>query len=408
MNQPAAHRRGFPVTVRSAAGLLCCLALVACGQKAGGPPGGFALPVVVQTLHAAPVTLTRELPGRTSAFLVADVRPQVGGILKARLFTEGALVKAGEPLYQIDDALYRAQLETAQASLAKAEAAAHVASLAAERSGQLIKSQLVSKQDNDTAVANARQAEAEVAAARAAVDTARLSVSYARIVAPIAGRIGKSSVTPGALLTANQTTVLATIQQLDPIYVDLSQSAADWLPLRREIESGSVRGRGPGTPVHLVMEDGTAYAHEGRLQFADVSVDPATGNFQLRALVPNPEGLLMPGMFVRASLAQGLQPQGLRVPQGAVQHDPAGNAFVYVAGADGKVAQRMLQLGRSVGNDWLVQSGLGEGDRVVVEGVQKIQPGMSVQASEAGAAAPPPPGGPPGSTPGQAAAGKAR
>jgi len=390
MNQPATARRGHRRSGRTGAFtavLAASLALSACGQKSGGPQGGFAVPVVVQTLHVAPVTLTRELPGRTSAFQVADVRPQVGGILKARLFTEGALVKAGDPLYQIDDALYRAQLETAQASLAKAEAAAHAASLAAERSSQLIKSQLVSRQDNDTTVANAAQAQAEVAAARAAVDTARLSVSYARIVAPIGGRIGKSSVTPGALLTANQAAVLATIQQLNPIYVDLTQSAADWLPLRREIETGAVRGRGPGTPVRLAMEDGTSYAHEGRLQFADVSVDPATGNFQLRALVPNPDELLMPGMFVRATLSQGVQLQGVLVPQGAVQHDPTGNAYALVVSADGHVQQRSLQAGRAVGNDWLVQSGLAEGERVIVEGIQKVQPGMAVQASEAGATA---------------------
>jgi len=402
MNQPAPVRRFSRMVVRPAilpAVVAAGLALAACGQKGGGPPGGFAVQVVVQTVHVAPVTLTRELPGRTSAFLVAEVRPQVGGILKERLFTEGALVKAGQPLYQIDDALYRAQLETAQASLAKAEAAAHAAGLAAERSSQLIKSQLVSRQDNDTTVANAAQAQAEVAAARAAVDTARLSVAYARVVAPISGRIGKSSVTPGALVTANQAAVLATIQQLDPIYVDLTQSAADWLPLRREIEAGTVRGRGPGTPVRLTMEDGTAYSHEGRLQFADVSVDPATGNFQLRGLVPNPDGLLMPGMFVRATLSQGVQLQAIRVPQAAVQHEPTGGAYAFVVGPDGNVAQRALQLGRAVGNDWVVQSGLADGERIIVEGTQKVRPGMPVQATEAGAApsAAPAPGGPPAS-----------
>ena len=389
MTQPATAGRGHRKVVRTGAlvALLAGLAVPGCGQKGGGPPGGFAMPVVVQTLHMAPVTLTRELPGRTSAFLVADVRPQVGGILKSRLFTEGALVKAGEPLYQIDDALYRAQLETAQASLAKAEAAAHAATLAAERSSQLIKSQLVSRQDNDTTVANAAQAQAEVAAARAAVDTARLSVSYARVIAPISGRIGKSSVTPGALVTANQATALATIQQLDPIYVDLSQPSADSLPLRRAMASGEVRGRGPGTPVHITFEDGSAYAHEGRLQFADVSVDPSTGNFLLRALVPNPEGLLMPGMFVRATISEGTQAKAILAPQSAVQHDAKGAATALVVGADGKVVQRELQVARAVGDNWLVESGLADGDRLIVEGSQKVQAGMPVQATEAGSAA---------------------
>jgi membrane fusion protein (multidrug efflux system) len=397
MNQPAPARRGpHPIARTGAlvALLMAGLSMPGCGQKAGGPAGGFAVPVVVQTLHMAPVTLTRELPGRTSAFLVADVRPQVGGILKARLFTEGALVKAGQPLYQIDDALYRAQLETAQASLAKAEAAAHAATLAAERSSQLIKSQLVSRQDNDTTVANAAQAQAEVAAARAAVDTARLSVSYARVVAPISGRIGKSSVTPGALVTANQPTALATIQQLDPIYVDLSQPSADSLSLRRAMATGEVRGRAAGTPVQITFEDGSAYAHEGRLQFADVSVDPSTGNFLLRALVPNPEGLLMPGMFVRATISEGTQAKAVVAPQSAVQHDPKGNATALVVGADGKVEERQLRLARAVAGGWLVESGLAEGDRLVIEGTQKVQAGMPVQATEAGSASAAPPGPP--------------
>lgn len=361
--------------------------LAACGKSPpAGSSGGTALAVTVQTLRPEAVSLTRELPGRTSPYQVAEVRPQVGGLIRERLFKEGSQVRAGQPLYQIDDALFRAQFETAQAALARAEAGQHAARLAADRSGVLLKSQLVSTQDNDTAVSNARQADAEVAGARAALDTARVNLSYARITAPISGRIGASSVTAGALVTASQTALLATIQQLDPIYVDVSQASSEWLPLRRAIQSGDVRAQGPGTPVRIVLEDGSTYAHEGRLQFADVNVDAATGNFLLRVLVPNPEGLLLPGMYVRAVLPEGLQPAGLLAPQGGIQHDPRGNATALVVGTDGKVQQRELKLGRAIGNRWLVEQGLAAGDRLIVSGLQKVQVGMSVQSTEADAA----------------------
>jgi membrane fusion protein (multidrug efflux system) len=366
---------------------LALAALAACGKpKQGGPggfPGGFSPAVTVLVLAPEPVTLTRELPGRTSPYQVADVRPQVGGIVRERLFTEGSVVKAGQPLYQLDDAISRAQLGTAQAGLARAEAAAHAARLAADRSSELLRTQLVSRQDNDTAVANAAQADAEVAGARAALDTARVNVSYARITAPISGRIGRSSVTPGALVTAGQATALATIQQMDPIYVDVSQSSSEWVPLRRAIESGRVKAQGPGAPVRIVLEDGSTYRHEGRLQFTDVTVDAGTGDFLLRVLVPNPEGLLLPGMYARAVLPEGLQPQGLLAPQGGIQHDPRGNATALVVGADGKVEQRTVKLGRAVGDRWLVEEGLAAGDRLIISGLQKVKPGMSVQASEA-------------------------
>jgi membrane fusion protein (multidrug efflux system) len=380
-----------------AAAVLALAALAACAKpKQGGFPGGFSPAVTVKVLKSEPVALTRELPGRTSPFQVADVRPQVGGIVRERLFTEGSVVKAGQPLYQIDDAIFRAQLGSAQAALARAEAAAHAARLAADRSSDLLRTQLVSRQDNDTAVANAAQAEAEVAGARAALDTARVNLSYARITAPISGRIGASIVTAGALVTAGQATALATISQLDPIYVDVSQASSEWLPLRRAIAGGSVKAQGPGTPVRIVLEDGSAYPREGKLQFSDVTVDASTGNFLLRVLVPNPEGLLLPGMYVRAVLPEGLQPQGILAPQGGIQHDPRGNATALVVGADSKVEQREVKLGRAIGGSWLVESGLAAGDRLIISGLQKVQPGMPVQASEAGA---PPPAGPPAAGP---------
>jgi membrane fusion protein (multidrug efflux system) len=369
-----------------AAAVLALAALAACAKpKQGGFPGGFSPAVTVQVMRPEPVALTRDLPGRTSPYQVADVRPQVGGIVRERLFTEGSVVKAGQPLYQIDDAIFRAQFGSAQAALARAEAAAHAARLAADRSTELLRTQLVSRQDNDTAVANASQADAEVAGARAALDTARVSLSYARIIAPISGRIGRSSVTPGALVTAGQATALATIQQMDPIYVDVSQSSSEWLPLKRAIESGRVKAQGPGAPVRILLQDGSSYVHEGRLQFSDVTVDSGTGDFLLRVLVPNPEGLLLPGMYARAVLPEGLQPQGLLAPQGGIQHDPRGNATALVVGADGKVEQRNVKLGRVVGDRWLVEEGLVAGDRLIISGLQKVQPGMPVQASEAGA-----------------------
>jgi membrane fusion protein (multidrug efflux system) len=393
----ASGSQGKVLSALALSAVALAVGLAACGKAPqGGFPGGFSPAVTVQTLKTGPVALMRELPGRTSAFQVADVRPQVGGLIRERLFTEGSLVRAGQPLYQIDDAIYRAQLSSAQAALARTEAAAHAARLAADRSSALLKSQLVSTQDNDTAVANASQADAEVAGARAALDTARVNLAYARITAPISGRIGRSSVTPGALVTANQADALATISQLDPIYVDVSQASSEWLPLRRAIQGGSVKAQGPGTPVHIVLEDGSAYGREGKLQFSDVTVDASTGNFLLRVLVPNPEGLLLPGMYVRAVLPEGLQPQGLLAPQGGIQHDPRGNATALVVGADGKVEQRTLKLGRAIGGSWLVEEGLVAGDKLIISGLQKIGPGMAVQASEAGAA---PATAPPGAAP---------
>lgn len=358
--------------------------LSACGKQQGGAMSGFAPQVTVVTLKAGPVALTRELPGRTSAYLISEVRPQVNGIVKRRLFTEGAYVKAGQSLYEIDDALYQAQYQNAQATLQKAQAGLQVAQLAANRAAELVKQGLISKQDNDNAVAALGQARADVAAGEAAVATAKVNLNYAHIESPISGRIGGSSVTPGALVTANQATALATVTQLDPIYVDVNQSSSEWLSFKREVEAGRVQARGSGTPAKIVLQDGSEYSHEGKLQFADVTVDPSTGNLMLRVVVPNPDGLLMPGMYVRAVVNEGVLPNGVLAPQQGVTRDPKGAATALVVDKNNKVELRNVRVSRTVGDQWLVEDGLAAGDRVIVEGVQKVQPGMSVNPVEAG------------------------
>ncbi len=378
------------VAAVGAVAVVCAAALLVagCGAKraAGFSMADFHPQVTVVTLRAQPVTLSRELPGRTTPYLIADVRPQVSGIVKRRLFTEGSLVHAGQPLYEIDDSLYRAQYDNAQAALQKAQANAVAAELAEKRAAELIKIDAISTQDNENAVSTARQAEADVAAARAALDSAAVNLAYARITAPITGRIGRSSVTAGALVTADQSTALATIQELNPIYVDVNQSSADWLQLKQEIDSGRIQSTGAGTPATIVLENGSVYPHQGRLQFTDITVDPTTGNFLLRVLVPNPEGLLLPGMYVRAVIDEGVLPNGVLAPQEGIEHDPRGNATALVVDAEGKVEQREVDITRAVGDQWLIDKGLTAGDRLIIAGIQKVQPGMPVQAIEAPAA----------------------
>ncbi|WP_460764551.1 efflux RND transporter periplasmic adaptor subunit [Lysobacter fragariae] len=360
--------------------------LAACGesrsQEDSTPP---PTPVGVVTLKHQPVTLTRELPGRVRASLVAEVRPQVGGIIRRQLFVEGGYVKAGQALYELDDASYRADFESAQAGLRKAQATAHAAQLAARRARELAASKLLSAQDNDSAIAAEAQAAAEVGVARAAVDSARVNLDRARIVAPISGRIGKSSVTEGALVTANQDQALALIQQLDPMYVEVNQPSSNWLELKQAIEAGRVRTDAAGAAVTLVLENGTTYSREGKLQFTDVTVDQGTGNFLLRAVVPNPDSLLLPGMYVRAVVSEGVSPEAVLAPQRGITRDPRGNATALVVGKDGKAATRDVQVSRTIGDQWLVEAGLAAGDRVIVEGVQNVQPGAPVQATEQGA-----------------------
>jgi membrane fusion protein (multidrug efflux system) len=392
----ASFRRALPV-------LLAALA-VACGGKQEAPPQMPPPQVTVVTLKTESVTLNRELPGRTTPVLEAEVRPQVNGIVERRLFTEGGIVKAGQSLYVLDDAVYRAEYENARASLAKAQASAQAAKLSAQRALELRKIDAVSEQEKDDAVAAQRSAEADIAAARAMVQRNQVNLRYARIASPITGRVGMSTVTPGALVTANQDAPLATVQQLDPIYVDVNQSSSEWLRLRREIASGQVAAGDAGTPVSIVLEDGSQYNHPGKLQASDVTVDEGTGSFALRILVPNPEYVLRPGMYVTAVLAEAKDADAILAPQQGITRDPKGNASALVIGADGKVALREVKVTRTIGDKWLVEEGLVAGDRVIVEGLQKVQPGMPATAVEMGSAPPPPPGGQqPGQQPPQAA-----
>ena len=335
--------------------------------------------VGVVTLALQSTTLKSELAGRTAAQMVAQIRPQVGGIVQKRAFTEGAMVKAGELLYQIDPASYQSTQASAKASLARAEATAASARLKAKRQADLFAIEAISQQDNEDAQTALQQAEADVASARAALETATINLERTRIVSPIAGRVEASTVTPGALVTANQETALTTVQQLDPIYVDIPQSSLEVLQLRKALASGSLKSEGDAARIQLVLEDGSTYAHEGKLQFAGVTVNTTTGAVTLRALVPNPEHLLMPGMYVRAHLDKGTDPEALLVPQPAIGRDNTGKATALVVNAENKVEQRKVEVAEAIGTNWRVTDGLKAGERVIVEGSGKVRPGQSVR-----------------------------
>jgi membrane fusion protein (multidrug efflux system) len=348
-------------------------------QASGKPPLPEVAVVVVQV---KPTEITVELPGRTSPYLVADVRPQVSGIIQKRLFDEGGDVKADAVLYQIDPAMYQAAYDSAEAALAKAEAQLRPLLSRAARYKELIVIKAVSQQDYDDVVASCDQAKAEIEACKAAVETARINLAYTRVTAPASGRIGRSSVTVGALVTANQPTALATIQQLDPIYVDVPQSTAELLRLKRRLEDGHLNHDAVNqNQVKLLLEDGTAYPTEGTLQFREVSVDPTTGSVIIRMVFPNPDGVLLPGMFVRAVVKEGVNEQAILIPQQAVSRDPKGNPTALIVNASDKVEERMLSLDRAIGDQWLVSSGLVAGDRVIVEGMQKVRPGAEVKVT---------------------------
>ena len=392
------------------AGLLVC----GCGSKVAPPPAGPA-EVATVTLHPERVVLTTELPGRTAAYLVAEIRPQVSGLLQKRLFEEGANIKQGELLYQIDPAPYQAVYDQAKAALATAEANVGTAEAnvvmaeanmpairsRAERLKGLVAIHAVGQQDYDDANAALRQAEANLAVrknaaaesktavevSRTAVESARINLSYTPIKAPINGRIGKSNITVGAMVTAYQPTPLAVIQQLDPIYVDVTQASVDLLRLRKSLDSGRLRNGSSGRQVQLLLEDGTPYALKGTLQFRDVTVDPTTGSFTLRMVFANPKQVLLPGMFVRAVVEEGVDEQALLVPQQGVNRDPKGNPIALVVNSAGKVELRAIVLDRAMGDKWLVTKGLAPGDRLIVEGLQRVRPGDSVRAVEF---APPP------------------
>ena len=360
--------------------MLLSLMLLACEEGGKGTPGSSGpREVVIIKLEPRREVYTTALAGRIASFQVAEVRPQVGGILQQRLFTEGADVKAGQALYQIDPATYEAALDSAQAALMKAEANVTPARLKAERFRELLAIKAVSKQEYDDAQAAFKQAEADVAVNRAAVKTARINLEYTKVRSPISGRIGKSAFTPGALVTANQAQALTSVRQLDPVYVDITQSSEDLLRLRAQFTNGELRSAAEEAPVRLKLENGAMYPHEGRLQFTDVSVDESTGMVSLRALFPNPEHILLPGMYVRAVIAEGVDENALLVPQRALRRDPKGQASVLLVDGGGKVDVRLVDVGRTVGDSWQVLSGLKPGDRVIVEGGQNVRPGMSVK-----------------------------
>ena len=360
--------------------MLLSLMLLACEEGGKGAPGSSGpREVVIIKLEPRREVYTTALAGRIASFQVAEVRPQVGGILQQRLFTEGADVKAGQALYQIDPATYEAALDSAQAALMKAEANVTPARLKAERFRELLAIKAVSKQEYDDAQAAFKQAEADVAVNRAAVKTARINLEYTKVRSPISGRIGKSAFTPGALVTANQAQALTSVRQLDPVYVDITQSSQDLLRLRAQFTNGELRSAAEEAPVRLKLENGAMYPHEGRLQFTDVSVDESTGMVSLRALFPNPEHILLPGLYVRAVIAEGVDENALLVPQRALRRDPKGQASVLLVDGGGKVDVRLVDVGRTVGDSWQVLSGLKPGDRVIVEGGQNVRPGMSVK-----------------------------
>lgn len=374
------HFRLLPLS-----GFIVCAALLAgCDgqdnvQQHAQPPQ-----VSVHIVKSAPLAVTTELPGRTDAFRVAEVRPQVSGIILRRNFTEGSDVKAGQSLYQIDPATYQAAYDSAKGDLVKAQAAANIAHLTVKRYVPLVGTQYVSKQEYDQAVANAQQADASVVAAKAGMESARINLAYTKVTSPIDGRIGKSSVTEGALVTNGQSTVLATVQQLDPIYVDVTQSSGEFMRLKQT----SLQKGENASSVELIMENGQPYPLKGTLQFSDVTVDESTGSITLRALFPNPQHMLLPGMFVRARIDEGTQPDAILVPQQGVTRTPRGNATVLVVNDKNQVETRTIVAPQAIGDRWLVTKGLKNGERVIVSGLQKVRPGVTVVAMPDTAATP--------------------
>ncbi|MCJ1959275.1 efflux RND transporter periplasmic adaptor subunit [Novosphingobium mangrovi (ex Hu et al. 2023)] len=334
--------------------------------------------VGVMAVRTETVDLQAELPGRTSAYETSDVRPQVNGLILRRLFEEGDNVRAGQALYKIDPAPYEAQVASARAALAQAKSQIAASEAQARRYGELVKINAISKQEAENAEAAAAQARATVQAQEAALRSAQIDLARTTVRAPISGRIGRSTYTTGALVSASQAEPLTTIQHLDPIYVDIQQSSADVLRLRQEILAGKLAGNGSAAQVNLTLEDGSTYPAEGRLKFTDVTVDPSTGSQVIRAVFPNKQGLLLPGMYVRASFVEGTKADGLLVPQRAVQRDEKGQPVVLVVGKDGKVSQRVIETDRTAGTNWLVTGGLKEGEKIVVSGQQNARPGATV------------------------------
>lgn len=380
------HTRSVIINWKTAiAGVFCGVSMTACNRQAEAPPAP-APEVATVTVARQQVLLTTELPGRTSPYRIAEIRPQVNGLIQKRLFTEGSDVKAGQELYQIDPAPFQAALDNAKAALGRSEASLPAVQLRAERYKEALADKAVAQQDLDDANAALKQAQADIAYYQAMVETAQINLRYTRVTSPISGRIGTSAVTDGAIVTAYQPAPLSTIQQLDPIYVDVPQSTTDLLRLKRHIEEGRLSRDGTNADnVEIILGDGTKYPLQGTLQFRDISVDPTTASVILRMVFPNPNGVLLPGMFVRAVVKEGLSSQAILVPQQAVSRDPKGNPVALIVGASGKVEQRMLSLDRAIGDQWLISSGLAPGDRVIAEGMQKVRPGASVREVPFGA-----------------------
>ncbi|CAH5482766.1 Multidrug export protein AcrE [Enterobacter cloacae] len=364
--------------------IVCAALLTGCDGQENLQQHAQAPQVSVHIVKSAPLAVTTELPGRTDAYRVAEVRPQVSGIILHRNFTEGSDVKAGESLYQIDPATYQAAYDNAKGELVKAQAAANIAHLTVKRYVPLVGTQYVSKQEYDQAVATAQQADASVVAAKAGVESARINLAYTKVTSPINGRIGKSSVTEGALVTNGQATALATVQQLDPIYVDVTQSSSDFMRLKQQTSLQ----KGDTSSVELLMENGQPYPLKGTLQFSDVTVDESTGSITLRALFPNPQHMLLPGMFVRARIDEGTQPDAILVPQQGVTRTPRGDATVLVVNEKNQVESRTVVAPQAIGDRWLITEGLKNGDRVIISGLQKVRPGVTVVAIPDTAATP--------------------
>jgi membrane fusion protein (multidrug efflux system) len=375
--------RAFPLSL----GVIAVVAVTAACDGAKAPPAEQSAPeVTVLTVKPQSVVIKTVLPGRTAPTVIAEVRPQVTGIVQSRTYNEGAEVKAGTTLYRLDPATYQTAYDSARAAVAKAEASVETARRNLARAKELFDIKFVSQQAYDDAATTLRQSEADLAGARAAAVAARINLAYTNVVAPISGRIGKSTVTAGALVTANQSTPLATIQQMNPMYVDITQSSNEALRLRRAMASGELkRARDDAARVTLQLEDGTSYPHEGTLQFSDVTVDASTGAITLRALFPNPESILLPNMYVRAVLEEGVRDNAILVPQQAVTRDTKGQAIAMVVGANNTVEARTLKTARTLGPQWLIDAGLQPGDRVIVEGLQRASPGATVQPIEASA-----------------------
>ena len=401
----------MPRVIPFSVGVIVLVTVTAGCDGAKAPPAAPSAPeVTVLTVKPQSVVIKTVLPGRTAPTVIAEVRPQVTGIVQSRAFNEGAEVKAGSTLYRLDPATYQTAYDSARAAVAKAEASVQTARRNLARAKELFEIKFVSQQAYDDAATTLNQSEADLAGAKAAAEAARINLGYTNVVAPISGRIGRSTVTAGALVTANQSTPLATIQQMNPMYVDITQSSNEALRLRRAMASGELkRARDDAARVTLQLEDGTSYPHEGTLQFSDVTVDPSTGAITLRALFPNPESILLPNMYVRAVLEEGVRDNAILVPQQAVTRDTKGQAIAMVVGADNTVEARPLKTARTLGTQWLIDAGLQPGDRVIVEGLQRASPGAKIQPVEASAPRAAATSGPAAATPASApAAGKAQ